>query len=107
MKGSVPLLIWLGKQWLGQTDKQQQDVTTRHAEPADDFRIAGKSRAEILEDLIERLKGETAREEAEAEEDVERASEGPADVDTEAGPEREDEGEAYRSNGHAKLEDIP
>lgn len=23
MKGSVPLLIWLGKQWLGQSDKQE------------------------------------------------------------------------------------
>lgn len=25
MKGSVPLLIWLGKQYLGQTDKVQQE----------------------------------------------------------------------------------
>lgn len=28
MKGNVSLLIWLGKQWLGQSDKQEQTVTT-------------------------------------------------------------------------------
>jgi transcriptional regulator with XRE-family HTH domain len=27
MNGSVPLLIWLGKQYLGQSDRQEQKIT--------------------------------------------------------------------------------
>ncbi len=31
--GSVPMMIWLGKQYLGQTDKQEMDMTTRDVTP--------------------------------------------------------------------------
>lgn len=35
MKGSAPLLIWLGKQMLGQTDKQEQTVKVPGLEYSD------------------------------------------------------------------------
>ena len=88
MEGNVTMLIWLGKQWLGQRDKTEQDVTTHRGEPGDDFRIAGKSRAEILQDLIERLKGETAEQQEQP--------------GGEPGPEPQ-EVETFRGNGHQQV----
>jgi len=88
MDGNAALLIWLGRQWLRQKDRTEQDVTTHRGEPGDDFRIAGKSRAEILQDLIERLKGETAEQQEQP--------------GGEPGPEPQ-EVETFRGNGHQQV----
>ena len=35
MRGSVPMAIWLGKQWLGQSDKMDQKIDLTHISDED------------------------------------------------------------------------